>query len=128
MPPVIKKTTGNSTYGIPFIGRVDHTVHVQVDVSQLSQSQVDVNGILKPGVVLPMHGGALGSTNGVAQIETHTVAGTVGASGAGNAKVIVISMLLPNGSIDGHVCRCQQRHCRAGGGKSAHGFSGGCRH
>ena len=98
MPPVIKKTTGGSVYGIPFIGRVDQTVHVQVDVSQLTTSQVDAKGILKPGVVLPMHGGALGSANGTAQVETHTVAGTIGASGAGNAKVIITSTLLPAGS------------------------------
>lgn len=96
MPPIIKKTTGGSTYGIPFIGRVDHTVHVQVDPALLSTSQVDAKGILKPGVVLPMHGGALGSTNGTAQVETHTVAGTI--TGAGNAKVIVTSVLLPNGA------------------------------
>lgn len=91
MPPMIKKTPGGSVYAIPFIGRVDHTIAVQIDPTLLSTSQVDTDGVLKPGVVLPMHGGALGNANGTAQVETATVAGTVGAAGAGNASVVVTS-------------------------------------
>lgn len=98
MPPIIKKTAGGSAYVIPFIGRVDHTVHVQVDLTQLSTSQVDTDGILKPGVVLPMHGGAPGNSNGTAQVETATVAGVIGAAGAGNASVIVTSKGFASGS------------------------------
>lgn len=98
MPPTIKKTAGGSAYVIPFIGRVDHTVHVQVDLTLLSTSQVDTDGILKPGVVLPMHGGALGSANGVAQVETATVAGVIIAAGAGNVSVEVSSKGFADGS------------------------------
>lgn len=91
MPPLIKKTAGGSAYAIPFIGRVDHTIAVQVDPTLLDATQVDSDGVLKPGAVLPVHGGALGNSGGTAQAETATVVGTVGSAGAGNASVVVTS-------------------------------------
>lgn len=98
MPPIVKKTAGGTNYAIPFVGRVDHTIQVQIQTALLTQSQVDSMGVLKPGVVLPMHGGALGNILGTPQVETATVAGVIGAAGAGNVSVVVTSSLLPNGS------------------------------
>lgn len=98
MPGRIKKTMGGSNYVIPFIGRVDHTIHVQVDLSLRTTDEIDSGGVMKPGVVLPMHGGALGSTAGTPQVETATVVGAVGAAGAGNASVVVTGRNLLNGS------------------------------
>jgi phage tail sheath gpL-like len=59
---------------------------------------VDPKGYLKPGVVLTLDGIAPSDTVGTKQVETATVVGTVGASGAGNATVVITSPLLPGGS------------------------------
>ncbi|HEY0428998.1 MAG TPA: hypothetical protein VGC76_14550 [Pyrinomonadaceae bacterium] len=92
MPLLIEKTTGGTAYASPFLSNLGgNVIHVKVDVSLLSTSQVDEDGILKPGVVLPSHGGAFGSPNGTAQVETQTVVGT--ANGAGNVKVTITSEL-----------------------------------
>lgn len=92
MPIRIEKTTGGQNYASPFLSDLGgNVIHVQVDVSLLSTSQVDTDGILKPGVVLPSHGGAFGSPNGVAQVETQTVVGTI--TEPGNIKVTVSSEL-----------------------------------
>lgn len=92
MPILIETTTGGTAYASPFLSDLaGNVIHVQVDVSLLTTSQVDANGYLKPGVVLPSHGGAFGSANGTAQVETATVAGTIGSSGAGNITVTITS-------------------------------------
>lgn len=96
MPIRIAKTAGGSSYGNPFI-KLFATTHVKLKISLLTAFQVDAQGILKPGVVLPRHGGALGNLNGVVQVETATVAGTIGAAGAGNIKVIITSKYFPTG-------------------------------
>lgn len=98
MPPIVKKTAGGTNYTIPFVGRVDHTIAVQVDLSLRSTDEIDQMGVIKPGIVLPMHGGALGNTAGTAQVETATVAGAIGAAGAGNVSVVVTAQGLANGS------------------------------
>ena len=98
MPITINKKPGGSSYGNPFI-KIIATTHVKVDASLLSTSQVDSQGVLKPGVVLPRHGGALGNINGVAQVETATVAGSVGGSGAGNINVTITSKYFPTGKV-----------------------------
>jgi hypothetical protein len=96
MPITVEETEGGTAYASPFVGPVDHTAHVRVDVSALTTSQVDSKGYLKPGVVLTLDGVAPADTEGTAQVETATVAGTVGASGAGNATVIVTSANMAN--------------------------------
>jgi hypothetical protein len=96
MPIGIEKTEGGTAYASPFVGPVDHTAHVQVDVSALTTTQVDSKGYLKPGVVLTLEGVAPVDTTGTPQVETATVAGTIGASGAGNATVIVTSAAMSN--------------------------------
>ena len=95
MPILIEKTTGGTGYVSPFLSDIGgNVIHVQVDISQLSTSQVDEDGVLKPGVVLPSHGGAFGSANGTAQVETQTVVGAAGADG--NVKVTIKSELFQN--------------------------------
>ncbi|HRH40396.1 MAG TPA: hypothetical protein PKY82_02040 [Pyrinomonadaceae bacterium] len=96
MPIRISQKEGGEGYGNPFI-KLFASTHVKVDISQLTTDQVDELGVLKPGVILPRHGGALGNLSGVAQVETATVAGTIGASGGGNIKVTVISKYFPDG-------------------------------
>lgn len=96
MPIAITKTTGGTTYASPFVGRVDHFLAAKVDVSALTNTQVDANGFLKPGVVLTITGVVPGDTVGTAQVETATVVGTIAADGAGNATVIVTSANMSN--------------------------------
>ncbi len=92
MPILIETTTGGTAYPSPFLSDLaGNVIHVKVDVSLLTTSQVDQYGYIKPGVVLPSHGGAFGSANGTAQVETATVAGTIGAAGAGNVSVTITS-------------------------------------
>lgn len=63
MPTLIKKTSGDTAYGSPFIGRVDNVLHVKVDVSALTSREVDADGYLKPGVPLALDGTLLGASN-----------------------------------------------------------------
>lgn len=43
----------------PFVGPVNHTYAVPVDVSGLTSREVDANGYLKPGVLFKIAGGLL---------------------------------------------------------------------
>lgn len=56
MPLSIKNTAGGASHGNPFVGPIDHTAHVKVDISGLTVDEVDVNGYLKPGVPLTQAG------------------------------------------------------------------------
>lgn len=95
MPITLTESTGGTAYASALIGDYE-TLHVKVDVSALSATQVDANGYLKPNVVLTLDGVAPLAASATAQVETLTVAGTVSATG--NAKVTVTSALLPGGS------------------------------
>jgi hypothetical protein len=52
VPIDVRNTAGGSLYASPFVGPVDHTVHVKVDLSGLTVDEVDAAGYLKPGVPL----------------------------------------------------------------------------
>lgn len=52
MPIRISSTAGGTVYGHPFVGPINHTVHVKLDVSALTTGEVDANGYLKPGLPL----------------------------------------------------------------------------
>jgi hypothetical protein len=45
-------TSEGDTYGNPFIGPVNHTMTVRLDVSGLTNDEVDANGYIKPGTPL----------------------------------------------------------------------------
>lgn len=95
MPTTITNYTGGVLYDKALIGNYE-TLHVKVDVSALSATQVDSDGYLKPNVILNLNGQQLNSSSSVAQVETATVAGTLTADGI--AQVTVTSALLPGGS------------------------------
>jgi hypothetical protein len=50
MTLMVTKTAGTTGYGHPFIGKVLGLQQVEVDVSELTTDEVDVDGFLKPGV------------------------------------------------------------------------------
>lgn len=62
MPIRITGPTGTVTkdYESPFIGPVDHTAPVQVDITGMSNKEIDTKGYLKPGVPLTIDGALVG--------------------------------------------------------------------
>ena len=45
----------------PFVGPIDHTVGVQVDLSALTDDEIDANGWVMPGIPLTKDGALLGT-------------------------------------------------------------------
>jgi len=62
MPMQITTTAGGVAHSIPFVGPVQHTDHVKLDVSEMSDKEVDENGYLKPGVPLTSAGILVGAS------------------------------------------------------------------
>lgn len=59
MPMTVTESAGTTAYASPFMGPIDHPVHVKVDVSTLLidgvlGAQVDSNGYIKPGTLLKL--------------------------------------------------------------------------
>lgn len=49
-------TTGFTSYGSPFVGRVRSTAQISVNIATLTDFEVDAKGYLKPGVPLTRAG------------------------------------------------------------------------
>jgi hypothetical protein len=64
MPISISKTTGGATHASPFVGPVQHTDHIKLDVSTLTIAEVDQFGYLKPGVPLRQNGALVSANSG----------------------------------------------------------------
>lgn len=56
MPMTAKKTAGGGVHANPFVGPINHTVAIRVDVSALTAEMVDTKGYLKPGMILKRDG------------------------------------------------------------------------
>jgi hypothetical protein len=61
MPISIVNTDGGMNYGNVFVGPVDHPAHIKVDISGLTDKEVDSRGYLKPGVPFEEDGTLVGS-------------------------------------------------------------------
>lgn len=62
MPMKVTATaTAGEVHPNPFVGPINHTVGIQVDVSTLSTDEVDQYGYLKPGVPLTSGGILVGA-------------------------------------------------------------------
>lgn len=78
MPSTVTKTGGGDAYGSPFVNEPKDILHVKVDVSALTNAEVDTDGYLKAGVPLTIDGLAIGASNtkrvGILQesIKIHT--------------------------------------------------------
>lgn len=66
MPMSVTNTAGGDIHPSPFVGPVDHTVSLLVDVSTLTSDEVDAYGYLKPGVILQQNGDKITGTSQVA--------------------------------------------------------------
>ncbi|HRH45813.1 MAG TPA: hypothetical protein PKY82_29495 [Pyrinomonadaceae bacterium] len=62
MPLNITKTSGGLTHSPVFVGQILGTDVVKIDISDLSDKEVDENGYLKPGVPFMKDGNPVGSS------------------------------------------------------------------
>jgi hypothetical protein len=65
MPIFITEVAGGASYASPFVGPVDHPAHVKLDISGMTDDEIDANGYIKPGVPLRESGVLIGSGNPV---------------------------------------------------------------
>jgi hypothetical protein len=79
---------GDGFYGSPFLGPVDHVYPIQVDLSALTDDEIDAYGYLKPGVPLTRLGALLAATEAVHGVTVEAMkvaddneAGTIAALG-----------------------------------------------
>lgn len=63
-PITVSEETGGQNYMNPFVGPVEYTHPVLVDLSDLSTDEVDDDGVLKPGVPLKEDGTLADGTAG----------------------------------------------------------------
>src|SRR5688572_4118471 len=61
MPLRIVETAGGTGYGNPIVGAIEHTAHVKLDISGMTEDEVDADGYLKPGVLLTSAGVLVGA-------------------------------------------------------------------
>jgi hypothetical protein len=63
MPISVKEVAGGSNYGNPLVGDPGPFTHIKLDVSGLTEDEVDTYGYLKPGVLLNSAGDLLGAAD-----------------------------------------------------------------
>lgn len=56
--PVV--SAGSDIYATPFVGPINHTAPVQVNIANLTTAEVDSQGYIKPGVPLTAAGALVG--------------------------------------------------------------------
>lgn len=61
MPISIKKTSGGLAHSPVFVGEIQNTDSVVVDISDLTTKEVDADGFLKPGVPFSKSGDLVGA-------------------------------------------------------------------
>lgn len=63
MPIRVVPLTGDIVrdYESPFLGPVDHTVGIQIDLSALTDDEIDAKGYLKPGIPFQKDGTLVGA-------------------------------------------------------------------
>lgn len=96
--PIFRKarTTGGQFIPPPFVGPVGHTVAVPVDLSALTDDEIDANGFLKPGVpltkagILVASGSVFGVTVDYVKVLDDNAAATIAAAGTVDIAVATI--------------------------------------
>lgn len=80
---VSTESTGYATVGL-FVGPVDHTAQITIDVSTLDNTVVDADGYLKPGTLLRVDGSIVSDTGQIGfgvvmePIKVHTSNASLG--------------------------------------------------
>lgn len=88
MPLEMTAYSGVSLYTSPFIGPVDHTAQIRLDISGLTTNEVDSDGYLKPGVPLTKGGLRVGVQ---AVVGTAVAAAVAGNTGTGTMGAVTVS-------------------------------------
>lgn len=65
MPIKIESTAGDSVYASPFVGPVNHTAPLPVNIAALTTAEVDADGYIKPGLPLAADGTTVGAAERV---------------------------------------------------------------
>lgn len=92
MPIGITAVAGGTGYASPFVGPIDHTLHVKLDLSTLTTAEVDADGYLKPGLPVALSTGNLGTRIGVEALAGTAVAAAVaGNTGNGTMGAVTVS-------------------------------------
>ncbi len=100
---MIKRKTiragGVSLTNAPFVGPVDHTSSIRVDLSDLGTDEVDTDGVIKPGVPLTKNGKLVTRRPGMHQIiVAGGVAGALTATGVKTTDRLVTVANLVGGA------------------------------
>lgn len=106
MPMRVTSTAGGEVHPNPFVGPINHTVGIRVDVSTLTTAEVDADGYIRPGVLLKENGALADATANetiygavveATKIADDNVAGTLAA--ADDVEVPVAMFVLINRDI-----------------------------
>ena len=102
MPNSVTTRAGRTVYGNPFVGPVNHTVAIRLDVSDLTAVEIDADGYLKPGVLLKEDGTIIDATAGefaygavveAVKVAASNVAADIAAATDIDVTVAVIALL-----------------------------------
>lgn len=111
MPPrITRNAEAGQDYGNPFVGPVDHTNQLAVDVGLLTAAEVDANGYIRPGLPLAADGtligiapdyayGAVVEATKVAEGNTQLQRDAAGPAGDGIVRIAVARSGLLNRDI-----------------------------
>lgn len=92
--------TGGTDHGNPWVGPVNHTVSVPVDLSALTDDEIDEHGFVKPGVPLTKAGilvtvgvAVFGCTRAHTKVADDNEAATIAALGTVDITVGTIGQI-----------------------------------
>jgi hypothetical protein len=105
MPFRVTQDAGaGASYGNPFVGPIDHTVAIDVDLTAMTTGEIDAYGYLKPGIPLLKTGAKVtaGAVFGVTVEAIKVAADNAGATIAalGTIRVAVATV----GQVNQDVC------------------------
>jgi hypothetical protein len=103
--PIRFKDTGTvrRIHDKPFVGPLDFTVGIQVNLATLTNKEIDEYGYLKPGIPFQRNGTLVGAAPafvfGVSVEEIKVADGNTGIAGLGTVEVAVATICQVNQSV-----------------------------
>lgn len=91
-PLSITPTAGGEVHPSPFVGPIDHTTTVILDISTLDTEEVDANGYVKPGVIVQANGDII---TGVSQIAYGAIVEAVKVAADNQAATLAAAQDIP---------------------------------
>lgn len=101
MPITASKTgTSGKIYESPFVGPINHTIGIPVDLTTMTDDEIDPNGYLKPGIPFGKDGTLIGAAEFVFGVSVEEIkvaadnaAATIAALGTVEVAVATIGMV-----------------------------------